>query len=94
MGETWRRLMVKCLLQVTGTKTKATCGTSKLAGGVEEGINGDINAMRVLWEEHLPEEDWGFLLIDTWNAFNEENCKTMPWAVRHEWPSGAQFTFK
>ena len=34
MGETWRRLMAKCLLQVTGQKAKAACGTSQLAGGV------------------------------------------------------------
>ena len=25
VGETWRRLMVKCLLQVTGQEAKATC---------------------------------------------------------------------
>ena len=49
--------------------------------------------MRLLWEEHSLEEDWGFLLIDAWNAFNEENRTVMLWAVRHECPSGAQFTF-
>ena len=49
--------------------------------------------MRVLWEEHLQEEDWGFLLIDARNASNEENRTAMIWAVWHEWPSVAQFTF-
>ena len=49
--------------------------------------------MRVLWEEHQTEEDWGFLLIDARNAFNEENRTAMLWAVRHEWHSGAQFNF-
>ena len=39
------------------------------------------------------QEDWGFLLIYVRNAFNEENRTAMLWAVRHEWPSGAQFTF-
>ena len=34
-----------------------------------------------------------FLLIDARNAFNEENHTAMLWAVRHEWPSGAQFNF-
>ena len=27
------------------------------------------------------------------NAFNDEKRKAMIWAVRHEWPSGVQFTF-
>ena len=49
--------------------------------------------MRVLCEEHSMEEDWGFLFIDVWNAFNEEKRTAMLWAVWHEWPSGVQFTF-
>ena len=49
--------------------------------------------MRVLWEEHNQEEDWRFLLIDTRNTFNEENRTAMLWAVWHECPSVAQFTF-
>ena len=38
VGETWWRLMAKCLLRVTGTEAKAACGTIPLAGGVEAGI--------------------------------------------------------
>ena len=49
--------------------------------------------MHVLWEDHSKEEDWGFLLIDARNAFNEENRTSMLWAVLHKWPSRAQFTF-
>ena len=49
--------------------------------------------MRVIWEDHTQEEDCGFLLIDAHNVFNEENRTDMLWAVRHKWPSGAQFTF-
>ena len=49
--------------------------------------------MRVLWEEHSLEEDWGVFLLDARNASNEENQTSMLWDVRHEWPSGAQFTF-
>ena len=93
VGETCRRLMAKCLLRVTGQEVKAACGTDELAGGVEAGIEDGIHAMRVLWEEHLQEEDWGFLLIDVRNMFNEENRTAILWPVRHEWPSGAQFAF-
>ena len=57
------------------------------------GVEGYIHAMRVLWEEHSQEEDWGFLLIDAHNAFNEENRTAMLRAVLHEWPSCVQFIF-
>ena len=60
---------------------------------MEAGIEGDIHAARLQWVQHSQEEDWGCLLIDARNAFNEENRTAMLWAVRHEWPSGAQFTF-
>ena len=56
-------------------------------------VEGAIHAMRILFEEHRKEEDWGFLLIDARNAFNEEKRTAMLWAFRHEWTSGAQFTF-
>ena len=46
-----------------------------------------------MWKHHLQEEEWGFLLIDARNVFNEENLTAMLWAVWHEWTGGAQFTF-
>ena len=49
--------------------------------------------MRLLWAHHYQDGDWGFLLIDIKNALNEEKRKAMLWAVQHEWPSGANFTF-
>ena len=57
------------------------------------GIESGIHAMRVLWEDHSQEEDWGFLLVDAWNAFNEENWAAMLWDVRYKCTSGTQFTF-
>ena len=65
----------------------------ELAGGVEAGIEGGILSMHLLREHHSQKEDWGFLLIDARNTFNEENRTAMLWAVRHEWPRGVQFTF-
>ena len=83
----------ECLLQVSGQEAKTACGTDQLAGGLEAGIEGDIHAARLQWAQHEDEEDWGFLLIDARNAFNEENRTAMLWAVRYEWPNGAQFTY-
>ena len=40
IGETWRRLLARCLLRVSGQEAKAACGTEQLAGGVEVGIEG------------------------------------------------------
>ena len=60
---------------------------------LEVGIEGGIHAMHILWEENKDEEDWGSLLVDTWNAFNEQNHLIMLWTVWHEWPSGARFVF-
>ena len=48
--------------------------------------------MWLLWQQHYQEEDCWFLLIDAHNAFNEENCTAMMWAVRFECPSVARFT--
>ena len=41
-----------------------------MTGVVEAGIEGGIHEMRVLWEEHSQEEDWGVILVDAWNTFN------------------------
>ena len=73
--------MAKCLLRVSGQEYKAACGTEQLAGGLEAGIEGAIHAVRLQWAQHSHKEDWGFLLIDAWNAFNEENQTSMLWAT-------------
>ena len=52
VGETWRRLMAKCLLKVAGPEAKSACGTTQLAGGLEARIEGAIHVIRVLFEEH------------------------------------------
>ena len=83
--------MAKCILNMTGQEAKVDCGTDKVCRRVEAGIKGGIQKMRLLWEQNTHEEDWGFLLIDACNTFNEENCTEMLWAVQFEWPSGAQF---
>ena len=34
VGETWRRLMAKCLLKIAGPEAKSSCGTIQLTGGL------------------------------------------------------------
>ena len=85
--------MTKCLLRMASPEAKAAYRTTQLAGGVELGIEGAIHAMRVFWEEHQTEENWVFILVDTYSVLNEENRTAMLWAVKNEWPSGAKFMF-
>ena len=61
IGETWRRLLAKCLLRVSGQESKAACGTEQLADRVEAGIEGEIHAARRQWAQHSQEEDWAML---------------------------------
>jgi hypothetical protein len=93
IGETWRRAIAKCVLHVAGSAAKEACGIDQLCAGLESGIEGAIHAMNQQWELHKAEEEWGFLLIDAKNAFNELNRIVMLWIIRHEWPAGARFTF-
>jgi hypothetical protein len=94
VGETWRRATAKILLLVAGAEAKeACCGIDQLCAGLEAGIEGGIHATQALWNLHETEENWGFLLIDAFNSFNEQNRIEMLWVVRHQWPSGARFVF-
>ena len=52
VGETWRRLMEKCVLWVIGDEAKAACGTEQFTGGVELGIEVGIHDMSLLWAHH------------------------------------------
>jgi hypothetical protein len=51
---------------------------------LEAGIEGGIYVMHLLWEKHKAEEEWGFLLFDAKNVFNEGNRTAMCcWTVHH-----------
>ena len=93
IGEVLRRLIAKCVLSVAKGEAQEACGIDQLCGGLQAGIEGGVHAMHSMWETHKMEEEWGFLLIDARNAFNEVNRTVMLWVIRHEWPSGARFCF-
>jgi hypothetical protein len=93
VGETWWRLAAKATLLVCGCDAKEQFGIDQLCAGLEAGIEGGIHAINELWRQHEEEEEWGFLLVDAANAFNELNGTAMLWTIRHEWPSSARFAF-
>ena len=45
IGEVWRRLMAKCVLEVAGHEGKAACGAHQLYCGLEAGIEGAVHAL-------------------------------------------------
>ena len=49
MGDTWHRILAKCLLAVTGAEAKEVYGTEQLYGRLEAGIEGGIHAVQLLW---------------------------------------------
>jgi hypothetical protein len=73
VGETWWRCIAKCVLLVSGKEAKESCGIDQLCAGLESGVEGGIHAMQHVWDQHHMEEEWGFLLVDARNAFNELN---------------------
>jgi len=89
-GKVRRLGSAKCILLVIGYEAKTQCGKYQLCFGLEAGINGGIYAMRQLWHEYEDEDEWGFLLVDTRNVFNEINRTVALWTVRHLWPSGVR----
>ena len=54
-----------------GLDSKEACGADQLCSGLEANIEGEVHAVRLLWQQHVQEEDWGSLLIDACNLFNE-----------------------
>ena len=51
-----------------------------------------MHTARILFAEKDNEEEWGFLLVDTVNAFNAGNRVVYLWTVRHLWSSGMRFS--
>ena len=80
VGETWRRLFDKCVLRVTGPEATSVCQDDQLCAGLKAVIDGAA-------------EDWGFLIADAKNTFNDIILIGMLWTVRHLWPSGDRFVF-
>jgi hypothetical protein len=60
-------------------------GTILAAGSKADELCGirSINTIDKLWKQHKKEEEWGFLLIDASNAFNELNQMAMLWTIWH-----------
>ena len=54
-----------------GPEVKDDFRIEQLCSDLEVGIEGGIHTIRIILHQNSQEEDWGFLLIDSHNAFNE-----------------------
>ena len=72
VGETLRRIIGKCIIQVLSHDIQVAGGTLQTCTGVEAGIEAAIHAMQKTFSE-----DWceAVLLVDADNAFNRLNRK-------------------
>ena len=93
IGEMWQRLFSKIVLKATGPKATIASQDDKLCAGLKAGINSAVNGVQAIWGKKRTKEDWGFLIVDTNNVFNEINKVGILLMVRHLWPSGARFVF-
>ena len=61
--------------------------------GLPAGIEGAIHAARHHWEAQASEPDYGFLMVDAKNAFNELDRNMMLYVLRYLWPQGARYVY-
>ena len=47
------------------------CQDDQMCAGLKAGIYGVIHGAQALWDENSSTKEWGFLLVDAENAFNE-----------------------
>ena len=53
VGETWRRLFAKIVLNVMGPYATMVCQDDQLCAGIKSGIDGAIHRVQVIWDENL-----------------------------------------
>jgi hypothetical protein len=74
IGKTlWQLFAKTTLVLASGVDAKEQCSIDHLCSGLKADIKGNIHAVLKLWKQCKAEEEWGFLLVDAANAFNELN---------------------
>ena len=58
---------------VMGSEATNACKYDQLYAGLKSGINGALYRVQYIWEDNSTKENWGFLLVEENNAFNEIN---------------------
>ena len=87
IGESWRRIMSKCIIRETGIEAQIACSKKQLCSGIPCGIESAIHVATEFINSFSNDSPDGFIKIDANNAFNECNRHSLMWTLRHEWPS-------
>ena len=73
VGEMWRNLFANIVLKVTVPEATMACQDDQLCAGLKAGIDSAIHGVQALWDENLSTDEWGVLLVDAKNTFNDSN---------------------
>ncbi|KAF6202525.1 hypothetical protein GE061_002921 [Apolygus lucorum] len=87
-GECLKRILGKCMAEITAEEVTEACKESQLCAGLSAGIEGAIHALSSMFtEKAVPNSHLGLLLIDAKNAFNSVNRGMALWrALLFAWP--------
>ena len=58
------------------------CQDYQLCAGLKAEIYGAIHGFQALWDKNFTTEEWGFLIVNAKNVFNDINQVGMLWTVR------------
>lgn len=84
IGDIFRRLIAKCILEAAGPQTTDACGADQLCAGLKLEYEGGIHGIYALWDGLSAGENCAFLIIDAENEFNAFSRIRMLWTIRHE----------
>ena len=71
--ETWKRHFSKCVLKVRVPEATIVYQYDQICDRLKAVIDGTVHGVQAIWDTKLATEDWGFLLADAKNAFDEIN---------------------
>ena len=57
------------------------------------GLRGGVHVVCIFWSHQYLDEEWGFMVVDTCNVFNNQNRTYMLLYVWQICPFGARFNF-
>ena len=93
IGNIEDRFLAKLLLAEAGPSATDAAGIFNVSAGLPAGIEAAVHAAHEAWTATATDDNFGFLLIDARNAFNELDRNMMLYVLRHIWPQGARFIF-